>query len=576
MRKHIGTKIIAFLLILFVVFEGTCLVTLTSTNNISKEMERLSNIYLELQTQYTELGRNMENIKNFANLIALLPIKEATDGMAAQSGDFIAALNANIENMKELCEQSGDTALTEAFANYSATLTPVNDVLLTVVELYYAGETEATLGVALSLNEAVYAITEAENVFLECLDNGKLQCQEATAQAVAISKLITVAAMLLFVVVMIFVVIVVLKTIANPAKKATKQLNSIIDKIQDNEGDLTDRIAVKSSDEVGQLVKGVNNFMAQLQNVMQTIQINSNSLNESASSIYDHIIESNQNATSISDTIEELAASMEEVSATVDTINSNSKELFDETKVIANEAYEGTGFVSEIKDRAQQVREETVASKETTSIMINNIKEVLESSIQESKSVEKIEELTKDILEISSQTNLLALNASIEAARAGEAGKGFAVVADEIRKLADSSRDTANNIQTISIAVTRSVEDLAQNANEMIQFINSDILTDYEKFVDIADQYHADADSVDKILFNFSEGAKKLSATMKDVTNAIHEIAVTVDESAKGISNAAENASLFVDTTQDIQKEVDSNRTIASTLQEEVNRFKKI
>ena len=86
-------------------------------------------------------------------------------------------------------------------------------------------------------------------------------------------------------------------------------------------------------------------------------------------------------------------------------------------------------------------------NKRTTDEMVGNIVGTLKKAIEDSKSVERVNELTGEILNISSQTNLLALNASIEAARAGEAGKGFAVVADEIRQLADSSRDTANNIQ---------------------------------------------------------------------------------------------------------------------------------
>ena len=131
---------------------------------------------------------------------------------------------------------------------------------------------------------------------------------------------------------------------------------------------------------------------------------------------------------------------------------------------------EGSGLVSEIRNKAQSFRTEAVNSKKNTVGMMTSNSELLEVAIENSRSVEKINSLTSEILSISSQTNLLALNASIEAARAGDAGKGFSVVADEIRVLADNSRDTANNIQHISVAVTQAVEELARDANEMLNF----------------------------------------------------------------------------------------------------------
>ncbi len=590
MRKHIGVKIVSLLIVMLIIFEGTCGINLylmnqvnTNVKNQTREMKDLSDTYLELQKTRSDMLYYYDNIKIYANLIALLPIKEATDGMSSEAGETIENFKSKLSEMEQLIEKTGNSELSDSFKAYEEQITPVADVLETVAQMYQNGEDEGMLGAALSINGMVTSIDEANEVFLNNLDKATkdcqtraLDCSEQSEKAVKTMLVIILVAMFVFIAVIVAVIIVVMKSIAAPAKKASKHLNVIIDKIDKAEGDLTERINVSTKDEVGQLVSGVNSFMDQLQNVMKTIQVDSTKISDSVNQLYEHVNESNENATSVSAVMEELAASMQEVSHTVDAISISTVSVQEETQTMAQGAIEGSDLVGEIKNRAEAVREDTVSSKENTSAMISNIKEVLEASIEESKSVEKIEELTGDILDISSQTNLLALNASIEAARAGEAGKGFAVVADEIRVLADNSRDTANNIQQISTAVMEAVKKLAENANEMIQFINSTVLTDYEKFVGVADQYHADADSIEEIIIKFAEGAKSLAATMDEVTRGIEGITVSVDESAKGVTSAAESTSMFVEATSNIQEQINNNRTVANQLKEQVDRFKKI
>ena len=184
--------------------------------------------------------------------------------------------------------------------------------------------------------------------------------------------------------------------------------------------------------------------------------------------------------------------------------------------------------------------------------------------------------MTGDILDITGQTNLLALNASIEAARAGEAGKGFAVVADEIRILADSSKHAANNIQNISAMVTTAVERLAQNAEDMLHFIDEDVMKDYDGFVEVANYYQEDAERVNEILTEFAGSTSEVEAIMEQMNSGISNISSTVDESAKGVANAAENAGSLVEAMVHIQQETENNQSISRELRGEVERFKKV
>lgn len=366
------------------------------------------------------------------------------------------------------------------------------------------------------------------------------------------------------------------KTIAGPAKKAGKQINDIIGKIEDGHGDLTDRINVKSNDEIGQLVEGFNDFIGQLQTLMQTIKDESLKMSESAENVVHHVGESNENAVNVSAAMEEMSASMEEVAATVEQLAEGSNKVLAQLQEVGAKVQEGVELVDNIKTNSGEMYKETVNSKEKAYEVIGEIREELSVSVENSKSVDKIRELTDEILGIAGQTNLLALNASIEAARAGEAGRGFAVVAEQIRVLADSSKNTANNIQEISEIVTQAVATLAKNAEDMLKFVDEKVIKDYDGFVEIVEQYHADAETVNSLLDEFANSAASVNSVMESMTHGLNDISVTVDETAKGVSDVAESTSDLVNAMSFIKDETEISQGISKALTDEVNKFENV
>lgn len=372
------------------------------------------------------------------------------------------------------------------------------------------------------------------------------------------------------------VILFALYIIVKPAKDASKQLEQIIDGISCNEGDLRARLVVKTKDEIGQLIYGINRFIEQLQSIVKKIHTESGNLELSVTKVSVGVKSSNEDTKEISTVTEELSANMEEVSGTLEQLSDSAQEIVKAAEDMNYQAQNGYILVKAIRDRAIEVKNFSISSKDNIGCIIKQKWSDMEMAIKNSKSVEKINELTEDILSISSQTNLLALNASIEAARAGETGRGFAVVANEIRVLADSSRDTANKIQQISGSVTQAVEALSSNANEILQFIGSVVLADYDRFVEVAGQYYKDADNMDGMIEIFHKSSEDLKNILESIANGMNEINTTVEESTKRISMVAESAGQLSVSMSDIETEVSKNRKISSRLMEEVARFKEI
>ena len=369
------------------------------------------------------------------------------------------------------------------------------------------------------------------------------------------------------------VVVVIIKTVVKPLRKQTSELTEIIDEIKGGHGDLTKRVTVKSMDEIGQSSIGINHFIETLQNIMSNIISNSNVLDGVVGNVASSVAASSDNANDISAIMEELSATMEEVSATTNSVSENTTAAAGKVQKMADQTKVMSQYAQDMKKRATELEHTATENMNNTNEMIGEITTEMNQALENSKSVEKVAQLTADILSISSQTNLLALNASIEAARAGEAGKGFAVVADEIRQLADSSRETANNIQTINEQVIEAVQGLVVSSEKIVGYINENILPDYRAFVQGGQQYNDDATHIDNTMAEYAGEAQDILATMMEMTEAIEGISRAVEESANGVTDAATNIDSLVQSMSTVNGQMEENSTVAKNLKEESAAF---
>lgn len=575
MKKSIGAKIIFMLAVLLVVFGVNAVVSGYSGKQALGALERVAESYMMLEEQNTTLVKAIGECKLCGNLILLVDAEYGT-AIAQAIPEYTGQVDGIFQTMEGLAAETGSAEIMAMLQEYRAEVQLLEDKVTSITDCYLAGDLAGAAENMTGMTALVESVDGKGDEFSALLGSETdALVQERIKNSTGAGYLSGIL-FFFYIAVALLMIVIVNRFVAGPAKNASVHLNSIIDRIEKNEGDLTERIEIRTQDEVGQLVRGINSFIGQLQGIMQKIQKESVHMNELVENITDGINDSNENVSNVSATMQELSASMEEVAATLSQITEGAQEILNASKDMEAKAQNGNDLVREVKGRAEDVKAMATDSKESTRHMVEDIRTLLQQAIENCKSVDKINELTGEILSISGQTNLLALNASIEAARAGEAGKGFAVVADEIRMLADDSRSTANNIQEISATVMKAVMDLAKNSNDMIRFVDETVLADYDKFVDIANQYHTDADNMDDILREFNHNAQELANTMSQMTDGIDGINIAVDESAQGVTAAAMSISQLVEALGTIKSEADTNQEISRQLQGEVERFKNI
>lgn len=578
MKKSIGAKIVGLMSVLLVVFLITIGCVWVKVSDMNAVSNRLGNTYLTLEK---DLGTITTMVQSQMKRCLLMNScsrdePEMVEQVGSASIDECAKIEAAVAEMTPLVEELNVAEISEQYAVIAENCAIITEHMPLIYEAYIQGDNETASALEEeSLQGQTIQIEMANEVLQEILTEAMGQEQAQMKKQENELSLIMVILLVLFLLVYA-AILLALHVIIKPAKRASAQLEEMIEDISKNEGDLTARLLVSTEDEIGQLISGINRFIEQLQVIVKKIHTESGSLRVSVEEINSGIRNSNENTASVSAVTEELSASMEEVSGTLAQISDDTEEIVETAEEMNRQAQEGYSFVKEIQNRATEVKEFSISSKENAGIMMEERQKGLERAIINSQSVGKINELTEEILSLTSQTNLLALNASIEAARAGETGRGFAVVADEIRVLADSSRETANNIQEISGIVNKAVEELSFNANEILHFISSTVIADYDRFVEVAGQYYKDAENMDEIIGVFHKNSEELKNILKNVANGIHDINATVDESTRGISTAAENASVLASAMADIEKEADNNSRISNDLMAEVARFKEM
>lgn len=327
-------------------------------------------------------------------------------------------------------------------------------------------------------------------------------------------------------------------------------------------------------DEIGDIARSMHIMQNSIRDVIEKIILESQKVKAAATLTASHMETLNRQIETISSTAQQLSAGMEETASSSEEMDSISYEMSESISSITQEVQNGSSSVDEILVRANKLKADALESQSNIENIYTNVYNKLSSAIEESKAAFQIEELSDKILGIASQTNLLALNAAIEAARAGDAGLGFAVVAGEIRDLAETSKNTVEEIRQVTKLVISSLNTLSENSKEVLNFLGNQVLNDYHGLVNSGEQYNKDAEFIDHIFTNFADTLTKINASVQNMVMSIDEVTQATTEGAQGTSSISDNTTKMVEKSNEVIRQAELTEEYIQNLNSLVSKFK--
>lgn len=567
----IGIKIMGLLLLLAITAISCVGVLVWTLQSVIGMSDQIVSEQVAEQEKISGLSRQFTYINSQVLTHVMTTNSVTMDTLSEKILQDIADMEQQIEEFGALLSEGDERkeALDSASAELAKYRKTVESLLVTSAE----NKTQAYVSATSNLPMFNEHIENYMNRMLEITAQEMEQAQGQMEQSAArVPGIISVASIALLVVVIVIMLGLRLWVIG-PVKKATKQVDELVEGIRCNKGDITKRIHVGSRDEVGRLAIAINDLVAQMQIIIRAITEGCGQMEEKQADIISNVEKVNATADHTMQNLGIMSEGMQLVTGAIDGVQQDTGVLDHTVENMLEVAQNGRDYAADIKEKAGKMKATAVESKQEATLVMKEIDTAMTESIANSRQIHKITELTEEILGIAGTTNLLALNASIEAARAGEAGRGFAVVAEEIRKLADSSRESANNIQEISNRVVESVEELSENATRLLEFMNTRVMKDYDALEDTGSNYHEAADHVDEMMNEFRRKIDELLSVLQNVNTANTQMEATVGDSTEKLSAVEKNNQGLQQEMKDISYAVEELAASVGQLKESIRCF---
>lgn len=567
----IGTKIYTLVFLLLAVTLAVMGGLAVNLKSVSDTNEKLLNEQVNQVEKISKISREYSYINGQVMNHVLTRRAQTMEAIATIVNERLAGLDVMVEEYDGLLAEGDERR--EHFENFKADYERYKKTVVSLLQTSMTNKQQATVSATSNLSMFDANIENYISQIIS-LTNAEMEREQVEMEKIAeqIPALIGGSAAALFGTT-VFIILLVSLRVVRPIKRTTKEISGIVEDIRRNQGDLTKRLPAKQKDETGEAARGMNELLDLVQQVIGGLTNSCNELTDRQQSVAGNVEHAVQGAGDTEKTLLQLEGGMQHVGVSTGGVVSGTGHAQESAADMDSQAGQGQAYAEQIKEKARAVREKALRSKEDASVVLKEIEEQTKEAVTESRQIHRIHELTEEILGIASKTNLLALNASIEAARAGEAGKGFSVVADEIRELADNSKDAAGRIQDISNQVVTNVERLVKETTNLLDFLNTKVMKDYDLLENTGEEYYESAGRIDDMMERFRGAMGEVLSVTRQIHAANKEIGVTVNESANGVAGVVHNTTDLIDSMKAISDALTDMDKIVASLNESIGCF---